>query len=219
MAEQFADMSDDEFQQYMQEEDQHQQQQQQQQNEKNQQNAMTSYIAYTSSGYGRRKLYAGFQDPTVVCETCEQKCEDGRMNEDDEEYYDELEEMFKNGVCTQVGDNQYMGPSCGADGTTIEMALFSDQYCTSMTTQSAYAYIGNIDNGYVYMNLLQELYSEDFSCSMGLDFDYRAAYENVSVFFLLESHSFFNSSRVLLLTSLMFISFHLIIPERRCRTF
>ena len=219
MAEKFADMSDDEFQQYMQEEEQHQQQQQQQQQQENEQNAMSSYIAYTASGYGRRKLYAGFQDPDAVCQTCEQTCEDGRMNDEDEEYYKELEEMFKNGVCTHVGNNQYMGPSCGADGTTIEMALFSDQYCTSMTTQSAYGYLDYIGMGDSYMETLQDLYTLSFSCSMGMDFDYRAAYENVSVFFLLESHSFFNSSRVLLLTSLMFISFHLIIPERRCRTF
>ena len=199
MAEKFADMSDDEFQQYMQEEEQHQQQQQQQQNQKNQQNAMTSYIAYTSSGYGRRKLYAGFQDPDAVCQTCEESCEDGRMNDEDEEYYEELEEMFKNGVCTQVGDNQYMGPSCGADGSTIEMALFSDQYCASMTGGSAYAYLDNI--GAEYMTLLQQLYTQPFSCSMGLEQTYRAAYEDVSVIFLLESNILHNPSLVCLLTS------------------
>lgn len=178
MAEKFANMSDDEYVQYMQQEEEHQQQQQQQQQQKYEQTSMSSYISFMASGYGRRKLYAGFMDPTIVCETCEQKCEDGRMDKDDEEYYEELEEMFKNGVCTQVGDNQYMGPSCGPDGTTIEMALFRDQYCTSMTGASAYAYLDYIENGQDYMALLQELYSQDFSCSMGLEQAYKAAYED-----------------------------------------
>lgn len=183
MAAKFAGMDDDAFQQYMQEEEQHQQEQQQEQNERNQQNAMSSYAAYMSSGYNRRNLYAGFVNPDYVCETCEQSCEDGRMNEDEEEYYKGLEEMFENGVCTQVTDYLYAGPTCGADGQTIEMGLFNDQYCTSMAKDSAYGYMENIYMGNNYMALLQDLYTQPFSCSMGLEFDYKAAYENVSVIF------------------------------------
>jgi len=180
MAEKFADMDEEAFQEYMQEEEQHQQQQQQEQNQKNQQNAMSSYIAYQASGYGRHNLYAGFTNPDYVCETCEQSCEDGHMNEDEEEYYKELENMFENGVCIQLGEYLYAGPTCGADGQTIEMGVFSDQYCTSMVKDSAYGYMDNINLGGNYMALLQDLYENPFSCSMGMQFDYRAAYENVS---------------------------------------
>jgi hypothetical protein len=182
MAQKFAGMSDDEFTQYMQEEQQHQQQQQQNQNQHNAQNAATAYIAYSSTyGGGRRNLYAGFVNPDYVCETCEQSCEDGHMNEDEEEYYKELENMFENGVCIQLGEYLYAGPTCGADGQTIEMGVFSDQYCTSMVKDSAYGYMDNINLGGSYMAILEDLYENPFSCSMGMEFDYKAAYENVSI--------------------------------------
>lgn len=188
MAQKFAGMTNDEYAQYMEEEQQHQQEQQQhqqeqQQNQKQQyeQNAAASYIAF-NSGYGR-KLYSGFQDPDAVCQTCEQSCEDGHMNGDDEDYYKGLEEMFKEGLCTQVSDNLYAGPTCGSNGQTIELGLFSDQYCTTMSQDSAYSYIDNINMGDGYMAVLQNLYTMPFSCTMGLAFDYKAAYENVSVIF------------------------------------
>jgi hypothetical protein len=221
MAEKFADMDEEAFTEYMQEEQQHQQQQQQQQNQKNKQNAATAYIAYKTSGYGRRNLYAGFVNPDYVCETCEQSCEDGHMNEDEEEYYKELENMFENGVCIQLGEYQYIGPTCGADGRTIEMGVFSDQYCTSMVKDSAYGYMGNVYMGDQYMALLEDLFENPFSCSMGMQFDYRAAYENVSIICVCLVIYFIVQSLESTLTYLflILISFHLIIPERKCRTF
>jgi hypothetical protein len=142
---------------------------------------MSSYIAYQASGYGRRNLYAGFTNPDYVCETCEQSCEDGHMNEDEEEFYKELEEMFRDGVCEQVNEYQYIGPTCGANGLTIELTVYSDEDCTTMAQVSSYGYMQNVDMGGYYMNTLLDLYTQPFSCSMGMEFDYKAAYENVSI--------------------------------------
>ena len=183
MAQKFAGMTEDEYAQYMEEEEQHQQEQQQNQKQHYQQDAATSYIAY-KSGYGR-KLYTGFQDPDAVCQTCEESCEDGHMNEDEEDYYKGLEEMFKDGLCTQVSDYLYAGPTCGSNGQTIELGLFSDQYCTTMSKDSAYGYMDYINMGGGYMAVLQDLYTQPFSCTMGLEFNYKAAYQNVSVIFSL----------------------------------
>jgi len=122
----------------------------------------SAYIAL----YGGRKLN-GFTDAAYVCDSCEQS-----SCHDEEEFYKELEEMFENGVCVQLGEYLYAGPTCGADGQTIEMGVFSDQYCTSMAKESAYGYMGNINNGGGMMTLFQELYSQPFSCSMGLQMNY-----------------------------------------------
>ena len=94
------------------------------------------------------------------------------MQGDEEEFYKELEEMFRNGVCEQVNEYQYIGPTCGANGLTIELAVYSDEDCTTMAPVSSYGYMENVDMGGYYMNTLLDLYTQPFSCSMGMQMDY-----------------------------------------------
>lgn len=163
MAEMFANMDEDEFERYVEE----------QANEAYESSTTTAYIAYSSSYGGRKLNNAGFTDAAYVCDSCEQSsCEDGHMQGDEEEFYKELEEMFRNGVCEQVNEYQYIGPTCGANGLTIELAVYSDEDCTTMAPVSSYGYMENVDMGGYYMNTLLDLYTQPFSCSMGMQMDY-----------------------------------------------
>ena len=217
MAEKFADMDDYAYEMYMEELT----------NEVYEQSAMAWARAYSmsyggsSESYGNRKLNNA--DVADVCVSCEESCEEGHtdMDRDEEEFYKELQEMLRNGVCEQV-DEYYIGPTCGADGLTIELAVYSDEDCTTMVPVSAYGYMENVGMG-DYMNTLLDLYTKPFSCSMGMQMNFVAAYEkNVCIICVHLGISFIRAILLenLLTLFLILISFHLIIPERKlCRSF
>ena len=243
MAEKFADMDDYQYEQYMEELT----------NEVYEQSAMSWAKAYSMSmeeaqeSYGNRKLNNADSkdaaDVADVCVSCEESCEDGHtdMDRDEEEFYEELQEMLRNGVCEEV-DEYYIGPTCGADGLTIELAVYSDEDCTTMVPVSAYGYMEKSHftsfqrdadkehdhdedggmGGY-YMNSLLDLYTKPFSCSMGMQMNFVKAYnKNVCIICVHLGISFIRAILLenLLTLFLILISFHLIIPERKlCRSF
>lgn len=198
----FASMSEDEFAEYLEaaeeeyEEKKQQQQQQQQNQQQNQQQEMendnnNAYAAYSyGNGNGnRRHLFESIQ---TLCGTCEQKCVDEDDIEQSQEYYEEMEKLFEESMCTEAGDGvNYIGHTCGSNGKTIELALFTDENCMYLAgEQNAYSLYqqavassygdGDADNdgqqdndwsaddlAYGYMQLVTEMFSDEFSCQMG----------------------------------------------------
>jgi len=190
----FASMTEDEFAEYLeaaeQEYKEKQQQQQEQQQEEMEENNNNAYAAYQyGNGNGRRHLFESIQ---TLCGTCEQKCVDEDDIKQSQEYYQEMAELFAEAMCTEAGDGvNYIGHTCGSYGRTIELALFTDQNCMYLAgEQNAYslyqqAVANSYGNGdadgdgqqdydwsaddlaYGYMQLVTEMFQDEFSCSMG----------------------------------------------------
>lgn len=192
----FANMSEDEFTAYMEEvaqeyeeENQKQQQQanqkQQQNEEQQQQDQNNAYAAYTY-GNGGRRLYESIQ---TLCGTCQSTCIDGQAQDQSQEYYENMEELFQEGMCTASG-NYYIGHTCGSKGNSIELAMFTDENCMYMAgEQNAYSlYQGAVaqvynqdadgdgyndntwsanDLAYGYMEMVTEMFKDEFSCQVG----------------------------------------------------
>ena len=117
--------------------------------------------------------------------------------------------------------------------------MYSDEDCTTMVPVSSYEYMekshfvftsfqhvadmehDDVGMGGYYMNTLLDLYTKPFSCSMGMQMNFVAAYEkNVCIICVHLGISFIRAILLenLLTLFLILISFHLIIPERKlCR--
>lgn len=198
----FANMDEDEFEQYIQNlEDEYEQQQQeyQQQQQEQQEKAEEemenyengAYAAYNYGNYnngGGRRLFESLQ---TICNTCEEKCVDEDEIEQSKEYYEEMEKLFEEAMCVESGNGGYIGHTCGSDGKSIELALFTDENCMYMSgEQNAYSlyqqavamtygngdadgdgqqdYDWNPDDlAYGYMNMVTEMFSDEYSCSTG----------------------------------------------------
>jgi len=190
----FASMTEDEFAEYLEEvEQEYKQKQQQQQEEQEEEMENENNNAYAAYSYGnngnRRHLFESIQ---TLCGTCEQKCVDEDDIKQSQEYYEEMAELFAEAMCTEAGDGvNYIGHTCGSTGRTIELALFSDANCMYLAgEQNAYslyqqAVASSYGNGdadgdgvqdydwsaddlaYGYMQLVTEMFQDEFSCSMG----------------------------------------------------
>jgi len=184
----FANMSEEEFEEYMQQ----QKQKQQNDRQKNEEDKDTAYAAYSYGHGGRSRFLYG--DVSTLCGSCEMMCDDA--NEEMSEMYEGLMSLFGESMCTQAGDGvNYVGHTCGSDGMSIELAMFTDEDCLNMSdTQNAYSFYqqavaasynadadgdGVQDYTYVehlgeaYMYMVTNLMGNEFSCSMGTvrDFD------------------------------------------------
>jgi hypothetical protein len=184
----FANMSEEEFEEYMQQ----QKQKQQHDRQKNEEDKDTAYAAY-SYGHGGRSRFL-YMDVSTLCGSCEMMCDDA--NEEMSEMYEGLMSLFGESMCTQAGDGvNYVGHTCGSDGMSIELAMFTDEDCLNMSdTQNAYSfyqqavaasynadadgdgvqnytYVEHLGEAYMYM--VTNLMGNEFSCSMGAvrDFD------------------------------------------------
>ena len=194
----FANMSQDEFQAYLanieeeyEQENQKSQQQankQQQENEANEQQAANNaYAAYSYSNGGNRRLFESIQ---TLCGTCQNKCINNQNYENTQEYYENMERLFEENMCTEAGNGYYIGHTCGGNGKSIELAQFTDENCMYMASdQNAYNVYNNAvaqvyqndadgdgvndntwedkDLGYGYMEMVTDLFSQPFSCQTG----------------------------------------------------
>lgn len=232
----FASMTEDEFAEYLeaaeQEYKEKQQQQQEKQQEEMEENNNNAYAAYQyGNGNGRRHLFESIQ---TLCGTCEQKCVDDEDIKQSQEYYQEMAELFAEAMCTEAGDGvNYIGHTCGSNGRTIELALFTDQNCMYLAgEQNAYslyqqAVANSYGNGdadgdgqqdydwsaddlaYGYMQLVTEMFQDEFSCSMGAVRSYDGSVRFFDVCLLLS----FESS--LSFTHFFLILFHLFFRHYR----
>mmetsp|Transcript_11957 Transcript_11957/g.17175 ORF Transcript_11957/g.17175 Transcript_11957/m.17175 type:complete len:526 (-) Transcript_11957:116-1693(-) len=191
----FANMSEDDFAAYIEELEQQYKEEQQEQQEKAEeemeQDENNAYAAYNygNGQRGRRHLFESIQ---TICNTCEQKCVDDDEIQQSQEYYEEMEKLFEEAMCVQSGDGSgYIGHTCGSNGKSIELALFTDENCMYMAgEQNAYSlyqqavamtygdgdadgdgeqdYDWNPDDlAYGYMNMVTEMFSDEYSCQMG----------------------------------------------------
>jgi hypothetical protein len=79
--------------------------------------------------------------------------------------------------CVESNDGRYIGYTCGADGSSIELAMFRDDECTVMGyKQDAFKtasrmYNGNNEEARMIgeMQMMTEMYSSGISCQMGVD--------------------------------------------------
>ena len=194
----FANMSEEEFQEYIatmeqgyEEENQKSQQEaekQQQENQENhQQEANNAYAAYAYGNGNGRRLFESIQ---TLCGTCQNKCINNQNYENTQEYYENMEKLFEENMCTEAGNGYYIGHTCGGNGKSIELAQFTDENCMYMASdqnaynvyQNAVAQVyqndadgdGQNDNtwvaddlGYGYMSMVTDMFEQPFSCQMG----------------------------------------------------
>mmetsp|Transcript_12662 Transcript_12662/g.21565 ORF Transcript_12662/g.21565 Transcript_12662/m.21565 type:complete len:523 (+) Transcript_12662:97-1665(+) len=196
----FASMTEDEFTEYLEQVEQEykekQQQEQEKQEEEMENENNNAYAAYSYGNGNRRHLFGNrrqlFESIQTLCGTCEQKCVDEDDIQQSQEYYEEMEKLFEEAMCTEAGDGvNYIGHTCGSKGRTIELALFTDANCMYLAgEQNAYnlyqqAVASSYGNGdadgdgqqdydwsaddlaYGYMQLVTEMFQDEFSCSMG----------------------------------------------------
>ena len=194
----FASMTEDEFTEYLEQVEQEYKEEQEKQEEEMENENNSAYAAYSSYGnngngrhlFGNRRQL--FQSIQTLCGTCEQKCVDEDDIKQSQEYYEEMEKLFEESMCTEAGDGvNYIGHTCGSNGRTIELALFTDANCMYLAgEQNAYnlyqqAVASSYGNGdadgdgqqdydwsaddlaYGYMQLVTEMFQDEFSCSMG----------------------------------------------------
>ena len=196
----FANMSEYEFTAYMQEmeqqyEEENQKSQEQannkqHQNQANQQqaanNAYAAHSYYGGNGNGRRL----FESIQTLCGTCQLKCINNQDYDNTQEYYEKMEELFKENMCTEAGNGYFIGHTCGSNGKSIELAQFTDENCMYMAgDQNAYSVYSNAvaqvyqndadgdgqydntweadDLGYGYMAMVTDMFSQPFSCQTG----------------------------------------------------
>lgn len=207
----FAQMTEEEFEEYMEEmereyeeDNERYQQENYEEMEEEQNNAYAAYSGgdaqgnvdqgydnnaggnYDAYGYRRnrrlsrrRRLY---QSVMTLCETCQQKCVDDDMVEQSQEFYEEMEELFADAMCTQTDSGLYIGHTCGGDGKSIELAMFSDANCMYLV-EDADAYeeffgdgeVNAQELGYGYMQLVTEMFDDEYSCALGAIRTYEGA--------------------------------------------
>ncbi len=186
----FANMSEEEFEEFIQEMEQKAQEKNQQQQEEKEQDQQSAYAAYSygNGGRGRRHL---FQSLGTICNTCDEMCADDEQIEQSQEYYEEIVKLFEESMCVESGNGNYIGHTCGSDGRSIELALFSDENCMYMAgEQNAYSLYqqavaqvygdGDADNdgeqdydwnpddlALGYMQMVTEMFSDEYSCQVG----------------------------------------------------
>lgn len=194
----FASMSAEDFQTYIanmeqeyEEENQHAQQQARQQQQNNQENqqqqATTAYAAYSYGNGNGRRLFESIQ---TLCGTCQDQCINNQAYEQTQQYYENMEELFQENMCTEAGNGYYIGHTCGSNGKSIELAMFIDEDCMYMASdQSAYSVYQNAvaqvyqndadgdgvndndwdaqDLGYGYMSMVTAMFEQPFSCQTG----------------------------------------------------
>lgn len=189
---QWANMSEEEYEEYMQEQKEHQQQEKQNQQQHQQEQQNEQYSAYAAySGGNRRHLYQAMDN---LC----YQCAANGYNGDDEaadkpEEFQKIEEMFEEQMCQEVEGNLFMGHTCGSDGKSVELAIFTDEDCKYMSqNQNAYSqYLSAVGNGMYYdadgdgendlnfganyMDQVSYLFEESFSCQQGIMRNYNGA--------------------------------------------
>ena len=89
-----------------------------------------SYVAYSSRAIGTGYNVGGRRHLFELCETCDEKYVDREEVQQSQEYFEEMEKLFEESMCTEAGDGaHYIGHTCGGDGRSIELAMFSDANC------------------------------------------------------------------------------------------
>lgn len=240
----FANMSEDDFAAYIEELEQQYQEEQQEQQEKAEeemeQDENNAYAAYNygNGQRGRRHLFESIQ---TICNTCAEKCVDDDEIEQSQEYYEEMEKLFEEAMCVQSGDGSgYIGHTCGSNGKSIELALFTDENCMYMAgEQNAYSlyqqavamtygdgdadgdgeqdYDWNPDDlAYGYMNMVTEMFSDEYSCQMGAVRSYDGAVSSYPALF--ESICLVLSSSYLYIFAYVIFR-HYRIPVKPAKTF
>lgn len=193
----FSEMDEDEFEQYMNEYREEMEYEMEQ--GENGAYAAYNYQAAQEEDGGRRLRRRLYQPLQNVCGTCQEKCIDEQQMEQSKEYYEEMEKLFEEAMCTETDDGYYIGHTCGSDGKSIELALFNDEDCMYMAgEQDAYSLYqqavamvygdGDADGdgeqdydwsaddlAYGYMNMVTEMFSDDYSCSLGAVRNYDGA--------------------------------------------
>lgn len=131
-----------------------------------------AYYKYSSGGN------TGPQAISTLCYRCEDKCDDDEL----QRYYEEMVEDYKDGksscVQTNDGSERFIGYTCGAQGTSVELAVFEDNQCLIMSSkQDAYdmasLMFNNEDDEEARMvgemQMMVQQYSATMSCQMGAE--------------------------------------------------
>uniref|UniRef100_A0A7S2VHL8 Uncharacterized protein n=1 Tax=Skeletonema marinoi TaxID=267567 RepID=A0A7S2VHL8_9STRA len=131
--------------------------------------AVRAYYTYSKGGN------TGAQSLIDLCYKCNRRCD----NDGIQTYYETMVEDYAAGEssCVESNDGRYIGYTCGADGSSIELAMFRDDECTVMgykqdAFKTAYRmYNGNNEEARMIgeMQMMTEMYSSGFSCQMGVD--------------------------------------------------
>ena len=203
----FASMTEEEFEEYIEEmereyeEDNNKyQEENEEEMEEEQNNAYAAYSGGDAQGnvdggydndaggnydaYGYRRLSRRrrlYQPAMTLCETCQQKCVDEDEIEQSQEFYEDMEALFEEAMCTQADNGFYIGHTCGGDGRSIELAMFHDANCMYLNNDvDAYGeYFGDEANaqdlGYGYMQMVTEMFDDEYSCALGAIRSYEGA--------------------------------------------
>eukprot|EP00984_Skeletonema_dohrnii_P013520 scaffold5595_cov71-Skeletonema_dohrnii-CCMP3373.AAC.5 len=129
-----------------------------------------AYYTYSKGGN------TGAQALINLCSKCEEECDDDEL----QQYYEEMVEDYakEESLCVETNDGRYIGYTCGADGSSIELAVFQDNECTVMSdTQDGYNMASmwynskNDEEARMIgeMQMMTQMYSSEFSCQMGAD--------------------------------------------------
>jgi len=131
-----------------------------------------AYYTYSKGGN------TGAQALINLCSKCEEECDDDEL----QQYYEEMVEDYgkEESLCAETNDgsDRYIGYTCGADGSSIELAVFQDNECTELSdTQDGYNMASMLYNSkndeearmIGEMQMMTQMYSIEFSCQMGVD--------------------------------------------------
>ena len=209
----YMETVEEEYQQKNQQNQQKQQQEQEQNNENQQQEQNNAYAAYAYGNGGRRNLYQSLQN---LCGTCEEQCINNQNANDMQDYYEDMEKLFEESMCTESGNGYYMGHTCGGSGRSVELAMFTDEDCMYLAPdQNAYtAYQNAVANVYEYdadgdgqadnnwdqadlalgyMEMVSDMFQDEFSCSVGAvrSYDGSVSLSPAHIYFCLSCASLF----------------------------
>lgn len=67
------------------------------------------------------------ESEVTTCQNAEETC--GDYDDDYDENAENEDGMGGFSACTQIDDNIYLGPHCNADGYTITLGVYADEYC------------------------------------------------------------------------------------------
>ena len=131
-----------------------------------------AYYTYSKGGN------TGAQALINLCSKCEEECDDDEL----QQYYEEMVEDYakEESLCVETNDgsDRYIGYTCGADGSSIELAVFQDNECTELSdTQDGYNMASMLYNSkndeearmIGEMQMMMQMYSIEFSCQMGAE--------------------------------------------------
>ena len=132
--------------------------------------AVRAYYAYSKGGN------TGTQSLIDLCYKCNRRCD----NDGIQTYYETMVEDYAAGesLCVETNDGRYIGYTCGADGSSIELAVFQDNECTELSdTQDGYNMASMLYNSkndeearmIGEMQMMTQMYSIEFSCQMGAE--------------------------------------------------